>query len=110
MGLPLGHGDKKKKKMTVMLCCSDSTNPNILVLGPTSAVLQRRLHGAPLLALPAAPGQRRALHLLGRLPLPQVDLQTVVEQEQGCRREERHHKMCDWLQHFIYSVYVCICL
>lgn len=96
-----------------MLCCSDSTNPNILVLGPTSAVLQRRLHGAPLLALPAAPGRRQALHLLRRLPLPQVDLQTVVEQEQGCRREERrqkHHKMCDWLQHFIYSVYVCICL
>lgn len=59
--------------------------PGVVVLPPTSAVLQRHLHGAPPLALPAAAGRRRALHLLGIPPLPQVDLQTVVEQEQGCK-------------------------
>lgn len=92
------HGDKKY--ITLMLWCSDSTNPDyIFALRPTSAVLQHHLHGAPPLALPAGAGWRRALHVLGNLPLPQVDLQTVVEQEQGCRREERrqkHLKISDW--------------
>lgn len=66
---------------------------SVVVLPPTSAVLQRRLHGAPPLALPAAAGRRRALHLLGLPPLPQVDLQTVVEQEQGCGEDERYQGM-----------------
>lgn len=67
--------------------------PGVVVLPPTSAVLQRRLHGTPPLALPAAAGRRRALHLLGLPPLPQVDLQMVVEQEQGCREDERYQGM-----------------
>lgn len=97
VGLPL---EDKKKTWTVMLWCSGSTNPDyIFALRRTSAILQHHLHCAPQLALPAAAGRRRALHLLGNLPLPQVDLQTVVEQEQGCRREDgrqKHHNISDW--------------
>lgn len=68
-----------------MLLFPEPSRPNRLPSPQpaTFAVLQRRLHGTRPLVVPAAPGRRRALSLLRLTPLPQVDLQTVVEQEQG---------------------------
>lgn len=56
---------------------------------PTFAVLQRSLHGTLSLIMPEAPCRIWALCRLQLSPLPQVDLQTVVEQEQGWEAEDK---------------------
>lgn len=84
LGSPLGFTDKIISRPSSNLRAVPVAPPP-----PTSAVLQRRLHGAPPLVQPAALGRTQVLHVLRRTPLPQIDLQAVVEQEQGCRTDKR---------------------